>query len=74
MVYEAISQKYNKDLGFSVKHIIERNGYDTDSLDLDVGIFTSTNKSNLSLLLSSNGKVHDEIVRILQKYKSYDSV
>ena len=70
-VYEDISQNENDDIPFLVQKIIEMNGYDTDSLDLDLEMFINDETSNLSKLLSQHKGIHNKMVKLLQKYKSY---
>ena len=70
-IYEEISSKNNHGLVFLLKQIIESNGYDTDSLDIDLEIFISDEKSNLSELLSNHKGIHNKVTKLLQKYRSY---
>ena len=73
-IYRQISrsQKNDKDkLVFQVKDIIETNGYDTDSLDIDIEMFINDKPSNLEQLLKDKKGIHKRIVHLLQKYKSY---
>ena len=70
-VYNEILKTHHENLVFTAKDIIETNGYDTDSLDLDSEIFMTDQKSNLSELMGNGSDTHTLIVTLLQKYKSY---
>ena len=53
-----------------LEDVLESNGYDTDSLDLDMAIFFSDGKSNVSLLVN-NIQIMRKLEEIFEEIKSY---
>ena len=61
----------NNNIGLLLE-ILTDNGYDTESLDLDLEIFKSDEKSNLSQLLGDNNKgILKEVVKVFEKAKGF---
>ena len=69
-VYSEIAPIDSDHSVFLVREIIEANGYDTDSLDLDFQMFMNDKKSNLSQLLHDHMDKHNRILTLLKKYSS----
>ena len=64
-----------KELGVFLWNILYKNGYDTDSLDLDASIYKKSGDSNIYMLCKDDDNntnlIMTEMMKILDKFKSF---